>query len=57
MKSPPIMVSGTTDTIPARMAESQVFSLRTVSGGTTYLFSHSVALLTAPPAWFSSTNG
>ena len=40
-----MIVSGTMATIPARMAFMYVFSLTTVSGGTTYLFKN-------PVAWF-----
>ena len=36
MNNPPMIVSGTTDTIPARIADIYVFSLSAVSGGTTY---------------------
>ena len=50
MNSPPIIVSGTIDTMPARMADRYVFSLSTVSGGTTYLFRRAVADLTRAPS-------
>src|SRR6185503_10042829 len=44
VKRPPIMVSGTTETIPARMADRYVFSLTAVRAGTRYL-------LRTPVAW------
>ena len=48
MNRPPMMVSGTTDTIPARMADMYVFSLSAVSAGTTYLFRNPLACSTVP---------
>ena len=35
MNTPPMIVSGTIETMPARMADMYVFSLSAVSGGTT----------------------
>src|SRR5690349_5643897 len=46
MKQPPMIVSGTTDTIPARIADIKVFSHSAVSGGTTYRFKN-------PGGWFT----
>jgi hypothetical protein len=49
MNSPPMIVSGTTDTIPARMADKYVFSLSAVSAGTIRLFRNPVAWFIRPP--------
>src|SRR5712671_2273630 len=46
MKTPPMIVSGTTETIPARMAERYRFSLTLVSAGTSRLLRKVVAAVT-----------